>query len=67
MSSSKYQYHLFQNLFSSLFFKAPIEAPGQIASGDDMDMIKSYGGPGENQQSSTMPGGNIIEFFFKVP
>jgi hypothetical protein len=27
-----------------------------------MDMIKSYGGPGENERSSTMQGGNIIEF-----
>lgn len=36
--------------------------PGQIAPGNDMDMIKSYGGLGENEQSSTMEGGNSIEF-----
>ena len=27
-----------------------------------MDMIKSYGGPGENQQSTTTQGGCMIEF-----
>jgi hypothetical protein len=39
-----------------------MEPPGQIGSGNDMDMIKSYGGPRENQQSSTMEGGTIIKF-----
>ena len=32
-------------------FEAPMEQPGsQIGSGNDMDMIKSYGGSSENQQ-----------------
>jgi hypothetical protein len=42
-----------------------MEPPGQIGPGNDMDMIKSYGGSGENQQSSTMEGGNGLEFSLK--
>jgi hypothetical protein len=42
-----------------------MEPPGQIGPGNDMDMIKSYGGSGENQQSSTMEGGNVIQFLLK--
>ncbi len=45
-----------------VLFEASMEPPGQIGSGNDMDMIKSYGGPRENQQSSTMEGGTIIKF-----
>ena len=40
-----------------------MEQPCQIGSGNDMDMIKSYGGSAENQQSSTTQGGKIIRYF----
>ncbi|CAF0766352.1 unnamed protein product [Rotaria sp. Silwood1] len=33
--------------------------PGQIGPGNDIDMIKSYGGPEENQHSSTMHGSGV--------
>ncbi|CAF1513745.1 unnamed protein product, partial [Adineta steineri] len=34
--------------------------PTQIGPGNDMDMIKSYGGAEENQQSSTIQGSSLV-------
>ncbi|CAF1372281.1 unnamed protein product [Rotaria sordida] len=36
-----------------------MKQPSQIGPGNDMDMIKSYGGSTENQESSTMHGSGI--------
>lgn len=33
--------------------------PGHLGPGNDMDMIPSYGGSDENQQSSTIFGGQF--------
>jgi len=45
-----------------MFCKDSIEPASQIGSGNDMNMIKSYGGSEENQQSSTTQGSNLIQF-----
>lgn len=47
--------------------KSPGEPPTHIGASNDIGMIQSYGGPGENQQSSTTQGSTTIELRENMP